>query len=168
MDVHAQLSLVRSRQGNPPLFLVAYMGDGEVKTLDRPGRVVKTFPVGEGRTGSGTAYVGQALADGHVLIGCAAANCVVEFDGDGTEVWALGAADVPEVDLGWTASVVRLPTGNTLVCNWASGQSSTKAFEVTPAKEVVWQLDGTYFKGISSLQVLDEHLRPLDSRTAMP
>ena len=159
-DVHAQLSLVRSTGSTPPLLLVAYMGDGEVKVLDRTGRVVKTFPVGQGRTGSGTAYVGQPLADGHVLIGCADANCVVEFDGDGKEVWGLGADDVPEVDLSWTASVYRLPGGNTLVCNWARGKSSAKAFEVTPAKEVVWQLDGTHFKGISCLQVLDEHLRP--------
>jgi len=159
-DVHAQLSLVRSTQSDPPLFLVAYMGDGEVKVVDRTGKIVKTFPVGEGRTGSGRAYVGQALADEHVLIGCADANCVVEFDGDGKEVWGLTPDDVPDVDFSWTASVHRLPDGNTLVCNWARGGSSVKAFEVTPAKEVVWQLDGTHFKGISSLQVLDDHLRP--------
>lgn len=52
----------------------------------------------------------------------------------------------------------RLPNGNTVIVNWAghSGKhEQPQVFELTPDKQVVWQVSTPELKQISNVQILN-------------
>ena len=79
-------------------------------------------------------YSAIRLPNGNTLT-CGHLN-VQEFDPAGKPVWALDAAEVPQLGIRWFAGLQVLPTGNLFVCN-AGGKVSF--FEITRDKRIVWQ-----------------------------
>jgi hypothetical protein len=77
---------------------------GQYVRLDATGKEVKSFPVGNVLPMGGNIEV---LPNGRVLVPLYSLNKVVEFDGEGRQVW--------EAAVQQPASVQRLPNGNTLV-----------------------------------------------------
>lgn len=92
-------------------------------------------------------YYPLPLPDGHVLVGCwnFPEAQVVELDAEGRTVWSVKASELPKA-MGVThvAGVARLPNGNTLVATsckaGAAPNPRAMLFEITPDKEIVWQL----------------------------
>jgi hypothetical protein len=84
--------------------------NGEFVRQKRDGKIVASFQVGRLFRTSGTHI--QGLANGHVLVPLYYDNKVVEFDGNGREVWS-ASFEQP-------ASAQRLPNGRTLVAGYAS------------------------------------------------
>ena len=98
---------------------------GEFQRLDRKGEVVKSFRVGGFmRSSLGTHF--QVLPNGHVLVPLYTANCVVEYDGDGKQVWSAQALR--------PTCVQRLPNGHTLV----SSRMTSVVLEVDRKGREVW------------------------------
>jgi hypothetical protein len=92
-------------------------------------------------------YCPQPLSDGHTLVACwnAPEAQVVELDAAGQVVWRLTPAELPkEMAVSHIAESIRLPGGHTLVsasCKAAGGAvPRAMLFEVTPDKQVVWQM----------------------------
>lgn len=83
---------------------------GELVRQDRGGKVLATFQVGRIFRPTGSHI--QGLPNGHILVPLYYDNKVVEFDGDGREVWS--------VDFARPASAQRLPNGRTLVAGYGS------------------------------------------------
>jgi outer membrane protein assembly factor BamB len=97
---------------------------GMLTRLDgRTRREIKTFPVGQVGSLWGSMDV---LPNGHVLVPQFPANRVVEFDGNGKEVWQANAA--------MPTAVTRLPNGNTLVASLNTRQ----VVELNHAGREVW------------------------------
>lgn len=116
------------------------------------GRLIEVAPDGtvveelrllpEGKDG-GHAYMRNArrLEDGHYLVAHYGEQVVREYDGAGKTVFEIPAAGGPH-------SVVRLPSGNTLIsCGDLPG--GNRVFEVDATGKVVWQVQGDELPGIS-------------------
>lgn len=151
-NAHVQFRQVRkTKEGT---YLVAFIGEDEVRELDAKGRTLHTF-AGAGK------YVFSAirLPNGHTLVGGGDGHAVLEYDRDGKVVWRLDEHDVPGNPLRFVAGLQRLPNGNTVVCNWGGHGHTGKqpqVFEVTRDKKLVWQLhDDKQFRHISVIQLLD-------------
>ena len=92
-------------------------------------------------------YYPLPLPDGHILVGCwnFPEAQAIELDADGRTVWCVKASELPK-ELGVThvAGVARLPGGNTLVATSCKPGKAPNPrallFEITPDKEVVWQM----------------------------
>jgi HEAT repeat protein len=98
---------------------------GEFQRLDRKGEVLKSFRVaGFMRNSMGTHI--QVLPNGHVLVPLYTANCVVEYDGDGKQVWSVPAFR--------PTCVLRLANGHTLL----SSRMSNLVAEVDRKGREVW------------------------------
>jgi len=129
--------------------LVGEQGPCRAVEVTPKGKVVKAVPL----TTSEKPFHRQVrnvhrLANGHILSAHEGEGAVREVDGDGKVVWQYtGVPDAPEA--------LRLANGNTLI---ACG-TQRRVIEVTPAKEVVWELNANdvpdlNLTWISSLQVL--------------
>jgi hypothetical protein len=101
---------------------VTFVAHGTLTVIDRSGKEVKSFSVGEGVQ---TTSALDVLPNGHVLATAYGENSVREYDGGGKVVWK-AAASRP-------IGAVRLPSGNTLL----SSQDGI-VFELNPAGEKVW------------------------------
>jgi len=124
-----------------------------VREYDSRGNVVRTLAV------PGNPYGGIRLPNGNTLIACGDGHSIIEVDPDDQIVWRIDENDLEGNPLRFVAGLQRLPNGNTVVCNWGGhghvGQQP-QIFEVTPEKEVVWQLyDYERFSTISNIHVLD-------------
>jgi HEAT repeat protein len=102
---------------------VAFVANGTVTTIDRFGKELKSFPVGNGVH---TTSALDVLANGHVLATAYAEGRVREYDAGGKVVWE-AAASAP-------IGSVRLPSGNTLT----SSQDGT-VFELDRNGKKVWE-----------------------------
>ncbi len=98
---------------------------GEYQRLDRKGEVVKSFRVGAFRRSTLGMHI-QVLPNGHVLVPLYTANCVVEYDGDGKQVWSAQAYR--------PTCVQRLPNGHTLL----SSRMTNVVVEVDRKGREVW------------------------------
>jgi HEAT repeat protein len=98
---------------------------GEFQHLDRSGKVLKSFRIGRAVRSSIGTHI-QVLPNGHVLVPFYRGNCVVEFDGDGKQVWT-AQANRP-------MCVQRLPNGHTLI----SSRLSDLIVEVDRKGQEVW------------------------------
>jgi hypothetical protein len=86
------------------------------------------------------------LHNGNTLISGDGEGYTREVNMKGETVWEFTRADAP-FTIGNTQTANRLANGNTVICNWIAGNPRTEewpgtvqAFEVTPAKKVVWEL----------------------------
>ena len=133
---HGQFRHVRlTPEGN---FVLALMQEREILEISPKGKVLKRIP---GHFG----WHVDKLANGNYLIGGDGERYVREVDGKGNIVWEVTQSDVlfPLYNL---QTATRLSNGNTLINSWVAGQpedtwrGSVQFFEITPEKEVVWQL----------------------------
>jgi len=100
-------------------------GPSRVRRLDANGKEVSSFPVNLGTQLSGGRI--HMLPSGNVLIPHNGENKVVEYDGEGKEVW--------EVKVEQPIAATRLPNGNTLV----TSMTQNRAVEFDRAGREVWE-----------------------------
>jgi len=150
-NTHLQFRLARRlANGN---YLVAQTGENLVREYDPDGKTVRTIPV------PGNPFIALRLPNGNTLIACGDGHALIEVDPADKIVWQIGENDLPGIPLRFVAGLQRLPNGNTVVCNWGGhGHIGEQPliFEVTPDKQVVWQVaDYEHFHTISNVQLLD-------------
>lgn len=148
---HGQFRVARKTAAGT--YLVACNAENLVRELDGQGKVIRTIAV------PGNPYAALRLPNGNTLISCGDGHRLIEVDPQDKVVWKIEENDLPGNPLRFVAGLQRLPSGNTVVCNWGGhghlGQQPL-IFEVTPDKKVVWQVeDYKQFKAISGAQVLD-------------
>ena len=148
---HGQMRQARKlANGN---YLVGHVSDKVAREYDANGTVIRTFE------DVGNCYGGIRLANGNTILACGDGHKIVEVDSDDNIVWQLNENDLDGNPLRFIAGVQRLPNGNTVVCNWGGHGhvgDQPQIFEVTPDKEVVWQIfDYDKFSTISNAQLLD-------------
>ncbi len=84
----------------------------------------------------------RRLANGHYLVTHYGEQVVREYDEQGAKVWEVPAAGGPH-------SCVRLTNGHTLIACGDMGPKGSRVFEVTPDKQVVWEVAREEMPGIS-------------------
>ncbi|MEO2009000.1 MAG: hypothetical protein ABGX22_10010 [Pirellulaceae bacterium] len=103
---------------------------GRIIHVDKDGMLVKKVPLGEG--GRKKTRLMRILDNGHYLACAENPGVVSEYDVKGNVVW--------EYEIGTRVfGAIRLKNGNTLICS-GSGNS---VVEVTPEKQVVWEITKT-------------------------
>jgi outer membrane protein assembly factor BamB len=124
VDVHAF-----DRLSNGDTVIVE-SGVGRIIHVDKEGKLVKQVPLG--KDGREKTRLMRILDNGHYLACAEQPGVVSEYDADGKIVW--------EYEIGTRVfGAVRLKNGNTLICS-GSGNS---VVEVTPEKQVVWEISKT-------------------------
>jgi HEAT repeat protein len=106
---------------------IGYVTGDRYVELDAGGKELKSFTVGNAQTTSSL----DVLVNGHIVVGQYGNGKVVEFDRDGKAVWQ---ATVPS-----PISVVRLPSGNTLVTT----QHPQQVLELDRGGKTVWEYQAT-------------------------
>lgn len=135
-NTHGQFRHVRiTPEGN---FVTGLLPENMVVELNPDGEIVKSIP-------GQKAWHVDKLANGGYLIGGDSRIYVREFDKDGNLVWEYDQDDAP-FTLYNLQTATRLDNGNTLITSWVAGKDqeewpgSVQFFEVTPSKEIVWQV----------------------------
>ena len=133
---HGQFRHVRrTPEGN---FVLGLMQEQEILEISPEGEVLKRIP------GHFSWHVDK-LPDGHYLIGGDSKHDVREIDADGRIVWQVTQDDL-SFPIWNLQTATRLSSGNTLICNWVAGRpqeewpGSVQFFEITPTKQIVWQV----------------------------
>ncbi|MHC4639365.1 MAG: beta-propeller domain-containing protein, partial [Planctomycetota bacterium] len=149
---HRQMRQARKlANGN---YIVGHSNDQVVREYDGDGKVIRTIEV------KPYAFGGWRLRSGNTIITTGDGHSVFEVDPAGNVVWEINENDLEGNPLRLTAGIQRLANGNTVICNWGGhghvgGQP--QIVEVTPEKEVVWEIfDFERFGTISNVQLLDE------------
>lgn len=130
--------------------------------LSPEGEIFKSFP-------DNLAWHVDKLPDGHYLIGGDSKGYVRELDGDGNIVWEVTQDDLP-FPIQNLQTATRLQNGNTLICNWVAGlpedqwKGSVQFFEITPSKEIVWQVSSWDNPDLGPCTYLDIVSEPDDAR----
>jgi len=101
--------------------IVAVSNSGTLSRMDKTGKVIKSFSVGQVNLGGL-----DVLPNGHVLVPQTNMSKVVEYDQDGKTIW--------QHSFNWPSSAVRLPNGNTLIAS----QNMQQIVEVDRAGKTVW------------------------------
>ncbi len=130
---HGAVRMVRkTKKGS---YLAAHLSDRVVREYDSKGKVLREIKVNY------PVFACKELRNGNVL--AASEHAIYEFDLNSKLVWSLEQQDLPGIELHWLTNAVRLPDGNTLVCNWLGHGGLKKGniplFIVTPEKKIVWQ-----------------------------
>ena len=103
---------------------------GRIIHVDKEGKLVKQVPLGKG--GREKTRLMRVLDNGRYLACAERPGVVSEYDANGKVAW--------EYKIGTRVfGAIRLKNGNTLICS-GSGNS---VVEVTPAKQVVWEISKT-------------------------
>lgn len=103
---------------------------GRIIHVNPDGKLVKQVPLGDG--GREKTRLVRMLDNGHYLACAEQPGVVTEYDANGKIVW--------EYEIGTRVfGAIRLKNGNTLICS-GSGNS---VVEVTPEKQVVWEISKT-------------------------
>ena len=134
-------------------YLVSRKGEHRIEELDGEGRTLRSISV------PGDVHSAILLPNGHLLIGCGEGHKVIELDEQENVVWSVTENEIPGNPLRLVAGLQRLPNGDTVVCNYLGhghvGEQPV-AFELTPDKKVVWQVeDRAHFKTLNQIQLLD-------------
>lgn len=167
---HGQFRHVRmTREGH---FVTGLIHEQIVAEIDGEGNLVKSIP-------GQKAWHVDKLDNGNYLIGGDNRGYVREFDRDGNLVWEYTREDAP-FPIYNLQTATRLSNGNTLITSWVAGRpkeewpGSVQFFEVTPGKEVVWQVaswDNPDLGPCTYVDLLDEprkkNPRRLDGTPAM-
>ncbi|MDB6052488.1 MAG: hypothetical protein JWN25_11 [Verrucomicrobiales bacterium] len=134
-------------------YIVCFKGEGKVVELDETGKQLREVKV------AGDPHGAYLLPNKNWLITCGDGHKVVEIDPSGKSVWELNENELPGNTLRLMAGAQRLPNGNTIFCNYLGhGHIGEQPmfFELTPAKEIVWQFrDDAHFKTINQVMLLD-------------
>ncbi len=151
VSLHDQFRGTRKTPGGH--YLVSRKGEHRVEELDGEGKTVRSIAV------PGDVHSVVLLSNGHLLIGCGEGHKVIELDEHEKVVWSVDENEIPGNPLRLVAGLQRLPNGDTVVCNYLGhghiGEQPV-AFELTPEKKVVWQVeDHEHFKTINQIQLLD-------------
>lgn len=124
VDVHA-FARLENRE-----TVIVESGVGRIIHVDKDGKLVKEVPLGEG--GRKSTRLMRILDNGHYLACAENPGVVTEYDENGKVIW--------EYEIGTRVyGAIRLKNGNTLI---GSG-SGNSVIEVTPGKEVVWDVTKT-------------------------
>lgn len=124
VDIHAFARLANGET------MIAESGVGRILYVDAGGALRRQIPLGQG--GREKTRLVRVLENGHHLVCAENPGVVTEYDGEGKIVW--------EHEVGTRVyGASRLRNGNTLIAT-GSGHS---VIEVTPAKEVVWEIKDT-------------------------
>lgn len=109
------------------------------------------------------------LHNGNYLVSGDSQGYTREYNPKGEVVWEVTQKDVP-FKLYNNQTAMRLANGNTIICNWVAGVpdvqewlSSVQFFEITPRKEVVWQVSSWENPDLGPctyIQLLDEPGNP--------
>ena len=128
--------------------------DGKAFEYDSTGKLLRTFPDGR--------YEANRLANGNTLIACGDNHRIIEVDTSNAIVWEVNQNDIQgngfNVSLGFVAGLLRLPNGNTIICNWGGhgGATGPAVLEITPEKTLVWSIAATIPNSVASIQLLDD------------
>lgn len=156
-DMHHTFRQVRKTpQGT---YLAAVMNENKTYEWDANGKLLRTFPKG--------AFVAIRLPNGNTLVTAAhpAADhsVVIEYDKTAKVVWEVNQKDIEAlgIQVNMVCGAQRLPNGNTVITSVSHGKpvgtgDLVKAFEINPAKKLVWSIPSTTTKGnIGNIQILD-------------
>jgi len=134
-------------------YWVCLMDEKKIAELSPDGSLLKEIPV------DGFPHEAIQLPNGNLLVTLGTAGKVIELEPSGKVAWQLEQNEAPGNPLRLPAGCQRLKNGNTIICNYLPGEFMGKqpqAFEVTPDKQVVWQLaDHAHFKTVNQIYVLD-------------
>jgi hypothetical protein len=149
LSAHNQFREVRKTpQGT---YLVTYLAPNVAEEFDASGKLLRTFPCGS--------FVAVRLPEGNTLVSCGDAHRVIEVDPQNNVVWQITETEIPGNRLDFAAGLQRLANGNTVICNWPGHAGAAtpppQAFEVTPDKKVVWELNDSRLGWVSNVEVLD-------------
>lgn len=156
-DLHHTFRQVRKTpQGT---YLATVMNENKTCEWDATGKLLRTFPRG--------VFVAIRLPNGNTLVSTgnpsAAYGAVIEYDPQAKVVWEVTLADLKAlgIQVSMVCGLQRLPNGNTVITNVNHGQpvgsgDMVKAFEITPAKQMVWSIPGSLSNGnMGNIQILD-------------
>lgn len=163
-------SLRLTRHTPRDTFLVPYFGEGNVIELDISGKQVGKVNIGQHcKTQENSAYEAIPLEGDRLLVSCGPQNRVIILNADGAVDWKLTDEDLPsDINFCWITKVIPLKNGNIIICNYCKGKAKTKAFEITPSKEIVWQLRDARIKGLTTLQLLTDDYKPSHDELRQP
>ncbi len=143
-------------------YLVAGQGEGyegrRAMEVDSEGNILRRFP--------GGGYLALRLPNGNTLLSSGdkhLSDCIArvfEVDPKGEIVWKLEHDESePQITIGYSVGVQRLPNGNTLICNGKyhlgpGANPGPTVFEITPEKEVVWTCPEDMVNKVTTVMVL--------------
>lgn len=148
-NIHDQFRQITFSRNNT--FLIPLMGTGEVIEMDQQGKILRRVNVG------GNLFSIKELKNGNWLVGCGDSHRFVEVDPQsGKILHEVNNDSLKEVDFLFVAETLRLPNGNTLLCNWCGHsaiKTQAKVIEVDPDNQVVWQLQNPEVANVSAIWV---------------
>jgi len=147
---NAHMELRDSVKTTRGTYLVAFFNEGLVREFDADGKVLRTITPAQAKPDTASSIV--PLPGGSTLIGTGYGRSVIEIGKDDKVVWSLMEKDLDGVTMGYVATAVRLPNGNTLISCY---KGTYAFFEVTKDKKVVWSIRGGPFHGTTAIQLLD-------------
>lgn len=152
-DVHPQGR--RLRMTGRGTYIASSLNLHKVWELDQDFKEIWSYTAG------GNVWSAAPLKNGNVMIQVEATSTAMELNNLGQVVWQVAKSDVifpAGTQFGNTQSCERLSNGNTVVFgNGGTNINNIQAFEVTPAKEVVWFLQDWQNLGDATAgQFLDE------------
>jgi hypothetical protein len=150
VGAHGQFREVRKTpQGT---YLVTYLQLDKAMEFDAMGQKLREFPCGM--------FVALRLPNGNTLVSCGDDHRVIEVDPHDEIVWQVTENEIPGNMLGFAAGLQRLANGDTVICNWPGHTGLAvpppQAFEVTPDKKVVWQINNPALGWVSNVEILDQ------------
>lgn len=133
-NTHGQMRAARKlASGN---YLVGQYTDGVVREYDPQGKIIWEYE-------QKMAFGGIRLPGGNTLVATGDDHRIVEVDKDGKVVWEVRENDLPGNPLRFVAGLHRLPSGNTVVCNWGGHGhvgAQPQIVEITPDKKVAGEV----------------------------
>jgi hypothetical protein len=164
-NAHMQTRMARKLpNGN---YLAPHMLAFALKEYDPKGKVVRTMSVDLPELGGRKAEIWPFTAIAfdaadhtqHTLVTLTHGNLVAEFDAAGKVVWKLSNDDLADKPLADPCGAQRLPNGNVVIASYGT-RGKIKVFEVTPAKQLVWQYAGKH--NAHEIQVLTTNGKPVE------
>jgi len=159
-NAHMQVRMLRLLpNGN---YIAPHLLDFAVKEYEpETGKVVRTIPTDDrGRAKRDWPFTAIRLENGNTLIGCTNGNRVIEVDANNKIVWSVTNEDLGQKIIADACGVQRLPNGNTVITSYHAKGKSTKLFEVTRDKKVVWSYSGMR-SGFHHFQILTTNGKPV-------
>jgi hypothetical protein len=147
------------------LTMIAESGNARIIEVDRQGTIVKEVPLTVRHPDPHRdTRLARKLENGHYLVCHEGDGCVREYDARGNVCWeyalelgkrSRSPGHGPEGHGVEVFGAVRLPNGNTLI----AGGNNNRVIEVSPEKQIVWQVDqrdlpGVTLAWVTTLQVL--------------
>lgn len=147
-DAHMETRMARKlRNGH---YLVPHLLDFAVREYTRDGKVVW-----QAKTPNWP-FSAIRKPNGSTVISCTHGDMVVEADKSGAIIWQLTNADLPGAPLKDACGAQLLANGDIVVTSYgSSGADEVKLTEVTPNKQIVWQLYTGRTHGLHQFQVLE-------------